>query len=63
MTPASASGVTQGVSAQFQAAAFKTAQNIQKQEGEAAVFLINSAGEAADHSTPSRTGNNLDVTA
>ena len=63
MTPASASGAIQGVSAQFQAAAFKTAQNIQKQEGEAAVFLINSAGEAADHSTPSSTGNNIDITA
>ena len=53
MTPASASGATQGVSAQFQAAALKTAQNVQKQEGEAAVSLIQAAGEAADHSIPS----------
>ena len=43
--------------------ALKTAQNVQKQEGEAAVSLIKSAGEAADHSTPSSTGNNIDVTA
>ncbi len=66
MTPASASGATQGVSAQFQAAALKTAQNVQKQEGQAAVSLIQSAGEAgeaADHSIPSNTGNNVDVTA
>ena len=40
MTPASASGPTQGVSAQFQAASLKIAQNIQKQEGEKAVSLI-----------------------
>ena len=32
MTPVS-SGSTQGVSAEFQAAALKTAQNVQKQEG------------------------------
>ena len=63
MTPASASGATQGVSAQFQAAALKTAQNVQKQEGEAAVSLIQSAVEATDHSIPSGTGNNVDVTA
>ena len=63
MTPASASGATQGVSAQLQAASLKIAQNVQKQEGEAAVLLIKSAGEAADHSTPSSTGNNIDVTA
>ena len=63
MTPASASGATQGVSAQFQAVSLKIAQNVQKQEGEAAVLLIKSAGEAADHSTPSSTGNNIDVTA
>jgi len=52
MTPASASGATQRVSAQFQAASLKIAQNVQKQEG-----------EAADHSTPFNTGNNIDVTA
>jgi len=66
MTPASTSGATQGVSAQFQAAALKTAQNVQKQEGEAAVSLIKSAaeaGESTDHSIPSSTGNNIDVTA
>jgi len=51
------------VSAQFQIAALKIAQNVQKQEGETAVLLIKSAGEAADHSTPSGTGNNIDVTA
>jgi hypothetical protein len=63
MTPASASGPTQGMSTQFQAASLKIAQNVQKQEGETAVLLIKSAGEAADHSKPSSTGNNIDVTA
>ena len=63
MTPASASGATQEVSAQFQAASLKIVQNVQKQEVEAAVLLIKSAGEAADHSTPYNTGNNIDVTA
>lgn len=63
MTPASASGATQGASAQYQTAALKTAQNAQKQEGQVAVFVIQSAGEAADHSIPSSTGNNVDVTA
>jgi hypothetical protein len=42
MTPASASGAIQGVSAQFQAASLKIAQNVQKKEGEAAVSLIKS---------------------
>jgi hypothetical protein len=63
MTPASASDATQGVSVQFQIAALKIAQNVQKQEGEAAVSMINSTGKATDHSTPSNTGNNMDVTA
>ena len=63
MTTASALDATQGVSAQFQAASLKIAQNVQKQECEAAVLLIKSAGEDADHSTPSSTGNNIDVTA
>ena len=63
MTTASALDATQGVSAQFQIAALKIAQNVQKQEGEAAVSLIKSAGKATDHSTPSITGNNIDVTA
>jgi hypothetical protein len=62
MTPANDSSTTQGVDAQFQAAALKTAQNVQKQEGETAVSLIKSAGEDADHSTLSSTGNNVDVT-
>ena len=63
MTPASASGATQGVSVQFQIAALKIAQNVQKQEGETAASMINSTGKATDHSTPSNTGNNMDVTA
>jgi hypothetical protein len=63
MTPASTSGATQGLSAQFQVAALKTAQNVQKQEGEAAVSLIQSAVEATDHSIPGGKGNNVDVTA
>lgn len=62
MTPVS-SGSAQGVSAQYQTAALKTAQNSQKQEGEAAVSLIQSAVEATEHSIPSGTGNNVDVTA
>ena len=63
MTPSSTSSATQGVSAQFQAAALKTAQNVQKQEGEAAVSLIQSAVEATDSSVSSGKGNNIDVTA
>jgi|GEM_PF-633822 hypothetical protein len=62
MTPASISGAAQGVSAQYQAAALKTANNVQKQEGEAAVSLIQSAVEATDHSIPSGKGGNIDVT-
>jgi hypothetical protein len=42
MTPASASGAIQGVSAQFQAASLKIAHNFQKKEGAAAVSLIKS---------------------
>ena len=49
MTPASALDATQGVSAQFQIAVLKIAQNFQKQEGEAAISLIKSAGKATDH--------------
>jgi hypothetical protein len=63
MTVASTSSATQGVSAQYQTAALKTAQNVQKQEGEAAVSLIQSAVEATDHSISSGKGNGLDVTA
>ena len=63
MTTASALDATQGVSAQFQIAALKIAQNVQKQEGEAAISLIKSAGKATGHSTPSSTGNNIDITA
>jgi hypothetical protein len=62
MTPVS-SGSAQGVSAQYQTAALKTSQNVQKQEGQAAVSLIQSAVEATDHSIPSGTGGNVDVTA
>jgi hypothetical protein len=49
-----------GVSPQFQIAALKTAQNTQKQEGEAAVNLIQDAVQVSEHSI---TGNNVDVTA
>ncbi len=63
MTPSSTSGATQGVSAQFQAAALKTAQNVQKQEGEAVVSLIQSAVEATETSISVSKGNNIDVTA
>ena len=63
MTTASALDATQGVSAQFQIAPLKIAQNIQKQEGEAAISLIKSAGKATGHSIPSSIGNNIDITA
>ena len=49
-----------GLSPQFQIAALKTAQDTQKQEGEAAVNLIQDAVQATEHSI---TGNNVDVTA
>ena len=62
MTPVS-SGSAQGVSAQYQTAALKTAQNSQKQEGEAAVSLIQDAAEAVEHSIPSGKGGGVDVTA
>ena len=60
MSPVSSSSATQGVSPQFQIAAFKTAQDSQKQEGEAAVNLIQDAVQASEHSI---TGNNIAVTA
>ncbi len=60
MTPVSSGS---GVSAQFQTAALKTANDVQKKEGEAAVSLIKSAVENTDHSIPSNTGNNVDITA
>ena len=62
MTPVS-SGSAQGVSAQYQAAALKTAQNIQKQEGEAAVSLIQSAVESTAQSISAGKGGNIDATA
>ena len=49
-----------GLSPQFQIAALKTAQDTQKQEGEAAVNLIQDAIQYSEHSI---TGNNVDVTA
>jgi hypothetical protein len=51
------------VSTQYQTAALKTTQKIQKQQGEVAVALILSAVEATDHSIPSRSSNNVGVTA
>ena len=62
MTPVS-SGSTQGVSAEFQAAALKTAQNVQKQEGEAAVSLIQSAVESTEQPLSVGKGGTIDVTA
>jgi hypothetical protein len=49
-----------GLSPQYQIAALKTAQDTQKQEGEAVVNLIQDAVQATEHSI---TGNNIDVTA
>ncbi len=60
MTPVSSSGPAQGLSAQFQVAALKTAQDTQKQEGEAAVSLIQEAVQASEHAI---SGNKIDVTA
>ncbi len=60
MSPVSSSSATQGVSPQFQIAALKTAQDTQKQQGEAAVNLIQDAVQATEHAI---TGNNIDVTA
>ncbi len=62
MTPVS-SGSAQGVSAQYQTAALKTAQDVQKQEGEAAVSLIQSAVESTAQSLSAGKGGTIDVTA
>jgi hypothetical protein len=62
MTPVS-SGSAQGVSAQYQTAALKTAQDVQKQEGEAAVSLIQSAVESTAQSLSAGKGGSIDVTA
>ena len=62
MTPVS-SGSTQGVSTEFQVAALKTAQNVQKQEGEAAVSLIQSAVKSTAQSLSAGKGGTIDVTA
>jgi len=62
MTPVS-SGSTQGVSAQYQAAALKTANDVQKQEGEAAVSLIQSAVDSTAQSLSAGKGGSIDVTA
>ena len=62
MTPVS-SGSAQGVSAQYQTAALKTAQDVQKQEGEAAVSLIQSAVEPTAQSLSAGKGGSIDVTA
>lgn len=63
MTPSSTSSASQGVSAQHQAAALKTAQNVQEQEGEAAVSLIQSSVETTENAISGGKGNNIDVTA
>ena len=62
MTPVN-SGSAQGVSAQYQTAALKTAQDVQKQEGEAAVSLIQSAVESTGQSSSAGKGGAIDVTA
>lgn len=59
MSPVSGSSATQGLNPQFQIAALKTAQDTQKQEGEAVVNLIQGAVQAAEQAI----GNNIDVTA
>ncbi|MBT3924051.1 MAG: hypothetical protein HOF21_15905 [Nitrospina sp.] len=62
MTPVS-SGSAQGVSAQYQTAALKTANNVQKQEGEAAVSLIQSAVKSTAQTVSAGKGSSIDVTA
>ena len=57
---------TSGLTAQFQAAATKTALNVQKQEGENAISLIKSAAEedteaSSSGNAPQPTGNNVDT--
>ncbi len=65
MTTVSDAAGASGLSAQYQAAAAKTALDAQKQEGAAAIALIESAAavtQAAVSSGPRATGNNIDVT-
>ncbi len=56
-------GAASAASFQYQAAATKTALNVQKQEGENAVKLIQSAVQSTEQaiSGTSNTGNNVDV--
>lgn len=58
----SVSDTTSAHSVQYQAAATKTALDAQKQEGEAAVNLIESATESTT-SSPDATGNIIDIEA
>ncbi len=51
-----------GLTVQYQAAATKTALDAQKQEGEAAINLIESATESTT-SSPDATGNIIDIEA
>jgi len=60
MPAVSGAGSAQAVSPQFQIAALKTANDSQKQQGEAAVNLIQQAIQASENAI---TGNNIDVTA
>jgi len=58
-------GNVSAVSPQIQAAASATAYSAQKQEGQAAIKLIESATQASQTTTSSgakATGNNVDIT-
>lgn len=66
MTSVSDSTATVSVTSQFQAAATKTALNVQKQEDDNAVNLNQSAAESAEDTAASNdaakaTGNNIDT--
>ena len=55
-------GAASGLNPQIQVAAAKKALDVQKQEGAAAIKLIDTATQAAASSGPKATGNNVDVT-
>ena len=63
MSTGSITGAASVASFQFQAAATKTALDVQKQEGENAISLIQSAVQSTEQaiSATSNTGNNVDV--
>ncbi len=63
MSAGSITGAASAASFQYQAAATKTALDVQKQEGENAIKLIQSAVQSTEQAIfgTSNTGNNVDV--